>query len=321
MATTLQAVIGLSDKLTSDLTTRRGAWRQYLNTAARVYKYSFADQLLIYGQRPDATACAELPLWNEKMGRWVNRGAHGIALIDTSGRRPRLRYVFDVSDTHLSRDGNGRTLRLWTIRPGQHEAVSEELERMYPNAGITGMDFTEKIIKICELAVKDQLSYYLEELGRVKAGSLLEELDSQNLAMWLRLPLEASVGYTVLTRCGIDAGLYYDDVDFEKIYDFSTAATLSVLGNATSNISRTLLLELGQLARSLTRQRQPRRKPPVPVRRPTPPRQKPESTPAPTVQSDTKPGTEAAQVSVSRRYGDKSIGKQYAGGTGGNAPG
>ncbi|WP_308527412.1 helicase-related protein [uncultured Oscillibacter sp.] len=299
MATTLQAVIGLSDKLTSDLTTRRGAWRQYLNTAARVYKYSFADQLLIYGQRPDATACAELPLWNEKMGRWVNRGAHGIALIDTSGRRPRLRYVFDVSDTHLSRDGNGRTLRLWTIRPGQHEAVSEELERMYPNAGITGMDFTEKIIKICELAVKDQLSYYLEELGRVKAGSLLEELDSQNLAMWLRLPLEASVGYTVLTRCGIDAGLYYDDVDFEKIYDFSTAATLSVLGNATSNISRTLLLELGQLARSLTRQRQPRRKPPVPVRRPTPPRQKPESTPAPTVQSDTKPGTEAAQVSVS----------------------
>ena len=299
MATTLQAVIGLSDKLTSDLTTRRGAWRQYLNTAARVYKYSFADQLLIYGQRPDATACAELPLWNEKMGRWVNRGAHGIALIDTSGRRPRLRYVFDVSDTHLSRDGNGRTLRLWTIRPGQHEAVSEELERMYPNAGITGMDFTEKIIKICELAVKDQLSYYLEELGRVKAGSLLEELDSQNLAMWLRLPLEASVGYTVLTRCGIDAGLYYDDVDFEKVYDFSTAATLSVLGNATSNISRTLLLELGQLARSLTRQRQPRRKPPVPVRRPTPPRQKPESTPAPTVQSDTKPGTEAAQVSVS----------------------
>ena len=305
MATKLQAVIGLSDKLTSDLTTRRGAWRQYLNTAARVYKYSFADQLLIYGQRPDATACAELPLWNEKMGRWVNRGAHGIALIDTSGRRPRLRYVFDVSDTHLSRDGNGRTLRLWTIRPGQHEAVSAELERMYPNAGITGMDFTEKIIKICELAVKNELAYYLEELGRVKAGSLLEELDSQNLAMWLRLPLEASVGYTVLTRCGIDAGLYYDDVDFEKIYDFSTAATLSVLGNATSNISRTLLLELGQLARSLTRQRQPRRKPPVPARRPTPPRQKPERTQAPTVQSDTKPETEAEQVSVSGVSGDK----------------
>ena len=260
MATTLQAVIGLSDRLTSDLTTRRGAWRQYLNTAARVYKYSFADQLLIYGQRPDATACAELPLWNEKMGRWVNRGAHGIALIDTSRRRPRLRYVFDVSDTHLSRDGSGRTLRLWTIRPDQHEAVSKELERMYPDAGITGLSFEDKIIKICELAVRDQLAYYLEELEQVKAGSLLEELDALNLSMWLRLPLEASVGYTVLTRCGIDAGLYYDDVDFEKIYDFSTAATLSVLGNATSNISRTLLLELGQLARSLTRQRQPRRK-------------------------------------------------------------
>ena len=299
MATTLQAVIGLSDKLTSDLTTRRGAWRQYLNTAARVYKYSFSDQLLIYGQRPDATACAELPLWNEKMGRWVNRGAHGIALIDTSRRRPRLRYVFDVSDTHLSRDGSGRTLRLWTIRPDQHEAVSKELERMYPDAGITGLSFEDKIIKICELAVRDQLAYYLEELEQVKAGSLLEELDALNLSMWLRLPLEASVGYTVLTRCGIDAGLYYDDVDFEKIYDFSTLPTVTVLGNATSNISRALLLELGKLARSLTRQRQPRRKPPVPARRPTPPRQKPERTQAPTVQSDTKPETEAEQVSVS----------------------
>ena len=299
MATTLQAVIGLSDKLTSDLTTRRGAWRQDLNTAARVYKYSFSDQLLIYGQRPDATACAELPLWNEKMGRWVNRGAHGIALIDTSRRRPRLRYVFDVSDTHLSRDGSGRTLRLWTIRPDQHEAVSAELERMYPDAGITGLDFTEKITKICELAVKDQLSYYLERLEQVKAGSLLEELDSLNLSMWLRLPLEASVGYTVLTRCGIDSGLYYDDVDFEKIYDFSTLPTVTVLGNATSNISRTLLLELGKLARSLTRQRQPRRKPSVPARRPTPPRQKPESTPAPAVQPKTEPETEAGQVSVS----------------------
>ena len=299
MATTLQAVIGLSDKLTSDLTTRRGAWRQYLTTAARVYKYSFADQLLIYGQRPDATACAELPLWNEKMGRWVNRGAHGIALIDTSRRRPRLRYVFDVSDTHLSRDGSGRTLRLWTIRPDQHEAVSKELERMYPDAGITGLSFEDKIIKICELAVRDQLACYLEELEQVKAGSLLEELDALNLSMWLRLPLEASVGYTVLTRCGIDAGLYYDDVDFEKVYDFSTAATLSVLGNATSNISRTLLLELGQLARSLTRQRQPRRKPPVPARRPTPPRQKPERTQAPTTQPKTETETEAEQVSVS----------------------
>ena len=165
MATKLQAVIGLSEQLASDLTTHRGAWRQYLNTAARIYKYSFSDQLLIYGQRPDATACAELPLWNEKMGRWVNRGAHGIALIDTSGRRPRLRYVFDVSDTHLSRDGSGRTLRLWTIRPDQHEVVSKELERMYPNAGIAGMDFTEKIIKICELAVKNELAYYLEAVS------------------------------------------------------------------------------------------------------------------------------------------------------------
>lgn len=209
MATTLQAVIGLADKLTSDLTAHRGAWRQFLQTAARVYKYSFADQLLIFGQRPDATACAELSMWNDRMGRWVNRGAHGIALIDTRGRRPRLRYVFDVSDTHPSRERLGRPLRLWTIRPEQQEAVSAKLEQMYPDAGITGMGFTEKIIKICELAVRSQLAYYLEQLEQVKADSLLEELDELNLSMWLRLPLEASVGYIVLTRCGVDADQYY----------------------------------------------------------------------------------------------------------------
>ena len=304
MASKLQAVIGLADKLTSDLTAHRGAWRQFLQTAARVYKYSFADQLLIFGQRPDATACAELSLWNDRMGRWVNRGAHGIALIDTRGRRPRLRYVFDVSDTHPSRERLGRPLRLWTIRPEQQEAVSERLEQMYPDAGITGMGFEEKIIKICELAVKSQLACYLEQLEQVTANSLLEELDSLNLSMWLRLPLEASVGYIVLTRCGVDADQYYDDADYEHIYDFSTPQTLSVLGNAASNIARTLLLELGKLARSLPQdvpQRRPRRKPAAP-RYPATDKQdraEPVEKPAPAAQSNPEPEPEAAAVSGS----------------------
>ena len=304
MASKLQAVIGLADKLTSDLTAHRGAWRQFLQTAARVYKYSFADQLLIFGQRPDATACAELSLWNDRMGRWVNRGAHGIALIDTRGRRPRLRYVFDVSDTHPSRERLGRPLRLWTIRPEQQEAVSAKLEQMYPDAGITGMGFTEKIIKICELAVQNQLACYLEQLEQVKADSLLEELDSMNLSMWLRLPLEASVGYIVLTRCGVDADQYYDDADYEHIYDFSTPQTLSVLGNAASNISRALLLELGKLARSLPQdapQRQLRRKPAAP-RRPAPKSQdrtKPVEKPAPAAKSNPEPEPKIAAISGS----------------------
>ena len=304
MASKLQAVIGMADKLTSDLTAHRGEWRQFLQTAARVYKYSFADQLLIFGQRPDATACAELSLWNDRMGRWVNRGAHGIALIDTRGRRPRLRYVFDVSDTHPSRERLGRPLRLWTIRPEQQEAVSAKLEQMYPDAGITGMGFTEKIIKICELAVKSQLACYLEQLEQVTANSLLEELDSLNLSMWLRLPLEASVGYIVLTRCGVDADQYYDDADYEHIYDFSTPQTLSVLGNAASNIARTLLLELGKLARSLPQdvpQRRPRRKPAAP-RYPATDKQdraEPVEKPAPAAQSNPEPEPEAAAVSVS----------------------
>ena len=304
MASKLQAVIGLADKLTSDLTAHRGAWRQFLQTAARVYKYSFPDQLLIFGQRPDATACAELSLWNDRMGRWVNRGAHGIALIDTRGRRPRLRYVFDVSDTHPSRERLGRPLRLWTIRPEQQEAVSAKLEQMYPDAGITGMGFEEKIIKICELAVQNQLACYLEQMEQVKADSLLEELDELNLSMWLRLPLEASVGYIVLTRCGVDADQYYDDADYEHIYDFSTPQTLSVLGNAASNISRALLLELGKLARSLPQdapQRQLRRKPAAP-RRPMPKsrdRAEPVEQPAPAAKSNPEPEPESAAVSGS----------------------
>ena len=304
MASKLQAVIGMADKLTSDLTAHRGEWRQFLQTAARVYKYSFADQLLIFGQRPDAMACAEMTLWNDRMGRWVNRGAHGIALIDTRGRRPRLRYVFDVSDTHPSRERLGRPLRLWTIRPEQQEAVSAKLEQMYPDAGITGMGFTEKIIKICELAVKSQLACYLEQLEQVTANSLLEELDSLNLSMWLRLPLEASVGYIVLTRCGVDADQYYDDADYEHIYDFSTPQTLSVLGNAASNIARTLLLELGKLARSLPQdvpQRRPRRKPAAP-RYPATDKQdraEPVEKPAPAAQSNPEPEPEIAAISGS----------------------
>ena len=304
MASKLQAVIGMADKLTSDLTAHRGAWRQFLQTAARVYKYSFSDQLLIFGQRPDATACAELSLWNDRMGRWVNRGAHGIALIDTRGRRPRLRYVFDVSDTHPSRERLGRPLRLWTIRPEQQEAVSAKLEQMYPDAGITGMGFTEKIIKICELAVQNQLVCYLEQLKQVKTDSLLEELDELNLSMWLRLPLEASVGYIVLTRCGVDAAQYYDDADYEHIYDFSTPQTLSVLGNAASNISRALLLELGKLARSLSQdvpQHKTRRKPAAP-RRPASKSQdqaEPVEQPAPAAQSKPEPEPEAAAISGS----------------------
>ena len=304
MASKLQAVIGMADKLTSDLTAHRGAWRQFLQTAARVYKYSFADQLLIFGQRPDATACAELSLWNDRMGRWVNRGAHGIALIDTRGRRPRLRYVFDVSDTHPSRERLGRPLRLWTIRPEQQEAVSAKLEQMYPDAGITGMGFEEKIIKICELAVQNQLACYLEQLKQVKADSLLEELDELNLSMWLRLPLEASVGYIVLTRCGVDADQYYDDADYEHIYDFSTPATVAILGNAASNISRALLLELGKLARSLPQDappRQLRRKPAAP-RRPAPKSQdraEPVEKPAHAAKSNPEPEPEIAAISGS----------------------
>lgn len=176
MAMKLQEAIGLSEKLASDLTAHRGTWQNYLLTAARVYKYSFHEQLMIYGQRPNATACAEIELWNDRMGRRVNRGTCGIALIDRSSRKPRVRYVFDVADTHLTQERNAHTPRLWSISPEQHEAVSAALEDMFPSAEIAGLPFDEKIIKICKLAVQNQLVVYFTELKRVRENSLLEEL-------------------------------------------------------------------------------------------------------------------------------------------------
>lgn len=306
MAMKLQEAIGLSEKLASDLTAHRGTWQNYLLTAARVYKYSFHEQLMIYGQRPNATACAEIELWNDRMGRRVNRGTCGIALIDLSSRKPRVRYVFDVADTHLTQERNARTPRLWSISPEQHEAVSAALEDMFPSAEIAGLPFDEKIIKICKLAVQNQLVVYFTELKRVRENSLLEELDELNLGVRFQRLLENSVAYTVLTRCGIDASEYYDDDDFEEIFDFSTSAVISVLGSATSDISRVLLLELGKLANSVGRgQRQrPGAKPSAavqPVSEPTPMKaEHMEHTgdPAPTAQPNIASEAEAEEASA-----------------------
>lgn len=250
MAMKLQDALWLSNKLAADLTAHRGKWQNYLLTAARIYKYSFPEQLMIYGQRPNATACAEIKLWNDRMGRRVIRGTCGIALIDRSLRKPHVRYVFDVADTYCAHGLSSRSPRPWRIRPEEYEAVSAALESTFQSPEINGLSFDAKLIKISELAVKERLPDYLAQLQEVKADSLLEELDDLNLSVRLRRLMENSVAYTVLTRCGFEADLYYDDVDFEYIFDFSTPAVISVLGRATSDISRVLLLELGRLAGS-----------------------------------------------------------------------
>jgi len=151
VASKLQTIIDYAQKLTVDLAEQRGVWQSYLLTAARVYKYPFPEQLLIYGQRPDAKACASFELWNERMGRWVNRGAKGIALIDDSGERPRLKYVFDVSDTH---PGNYRSLtpRLWRMEPRYQDAAAEALGNAFGSPEGKALSFADHIIAVSRIA-------------------------------------------------------------------------------------------------------------------------------------------------------------------------
>ena len=254
MASKLQIITEYAQKLTVGLAEQRGVWQNYLLTAARVYKYPFPEQLLIYGQRPDATACAPIELWNNRMGRWVNRGAKGIALIDDSGRRPTLKYVFDVSDTH---PGNYRALtpRLWRMDTQYQDAAAEALGNAFGSPDGEALSFADHIIAVSRIAAQDNLADYLDELQSVKTGSFLEELDDLNLESRFRRLLENSVAFTVLTRCGIDAGQFFENEDFDGLYDFNTFDTMSVLGTATSDVSRMLLLEIERTINGINRQK------------------------------------------------------------------
>ncbi len=251
MPSKLQITIDCARKLTADLSGQRGLWQQYLLTAARVYKYPFPEQLLIFGQRPDATACAPIEVWNKSMGRRVKRGAKGIALIDDSGENLKLKYVFDISDTHLV-DESSRTPYLWRMEEQHEAAVAEALENAYGSAAVPG-HLTAKIIASCRSAAKDNLPDYLDELRTARTDSLLEELDDLSLETRLRKLVENSVAFTVLTRCGIDAGQYFSVEDFDGLYEFNTNDTMGILGRATSDVSRMLLLELGRTIRSAER--------------------------------------------------------------------
>ena len=253
MPSKLQTIIDYAQKLTVDLAEQRGVWQSYLLTAARVYKYPFPEQLLIYGQRPDATACAPIELWNERMGRWVNRGAKGIALIDDSGERPHLKYVFDVSDTH---PGNYRALtpRLWRMEPQFQDAAVEALANAFGSPD-EAASFADHIIAVSRIAAQDNLADYLDELRNVRTDSFLEELDDLNLETRFRRLLANSVAFTVLTRCGINAAQFLEAEDFDGLYEFNTFDTMTVLGTATSDVSRMMLLEIERTIKSVERQK------------------------------------------------------------------
>ena len=227
-------------------------WTKYLDTAARLYKYPFEDQMLIYAQRPDAKACATMGIWNEKMFCWVNRGAKGIALFDRESERPRLKYVFDVSNVHKSRR-IGKDPYLWEIREEHKDVVLAQLEKTY-GATDKGNSFEGRLMEIAGRIAEDYYTEILPDLLYSKEGSFLEELDELNVGLRLRETLSASIAYTILSRCGADMDLWKDDLNFDYISEFNTSMALSVVGNATTDMCNPLLMEIGKTVAAYDRQ-------------------------------------------------------------------
>ena len=222
----------------------REQWIRYLDVASRLYKYPFEDQLLIYAQRPDATACASLEMWNERMFCWVNRGAKGIALIDGESERPKLRYVFDVSDVHKARR-IGKDPFIWHLREEHKEVVLAELEHIYGSTNAS-LPFENRIYKIAERIAEDFYEEAVDEVIDEAANSFLEDLDGDAVAVRFREMLVQSVSYTILKRCGCDMTEFAVDFTFDYIHEFNTLRTLSVLGSTTSELCEPVLIRIGR---------------------------------------------------------------------------
>ena len=239
MAKKPEPIVRLAAQTARQIFANSGNYMAFLTTAAHNFKYSFRDQLLIYAQKPDATACAQTDFWN-KHGRWVNKGTTGIALLVDTDKGYKLRHVFDMSDTN-SREG--RTVPVWQMRPQYEGAVVESLENSYGGFSDKA-DFAECLIETAKIIVEDNFGDYYADLCRVKEGSLLEELDDLNTEVWFKGLLENSVAYIMLTRCGIDPQEYFSGEDFARIYDFNTLKTLAILGAAASDIAEMPLREI-----------------------------------------------------------------------------
>ncbi len=251
MAKKLESIVQLAAQTAQQISANSGNYMAFLTTAAHNFKYNFRDQLLIYAQKPDATACAQIDFWN-KYGRWVNRGTTGIALLVDTDRGYKLRHVFDMSDTN-SREG--RTIPIWQMKPQYEGPVAEALENSYGEFADKS-DFAECLLQTAKIIVEDNFGDYYTELCRVKEGSLLEELDDLNTEQWFKGLLENSVAYIMLTRCGIDPQEYFSGEDFAHVFDFNTPETLSILGGAVSDISEMPLREIASTVRNLYREEQ-----------------------------------------------------------------
>ena len=245
MANKLYAMEQLTEEVAKDVAASPQEWMRFLNTASRLYKYTFPEQLLIYAQRPEATAVASMEIWNQKMYRWIKKGSKGIALIDnTSGSKTKLRYVFDVQDTYKVRN-LGKDPQLWNLPMEGEQLVADYLQEQLSLEDTEG-GFAESLHQAAKESMQEWLPDALEELRLVVTGTFLEELDEQNQEVEFRELMTNSVWYVLLNRCGLDVQEYLDAEDFRHITDFNQLKVLGHLGSAVNEISRPVLMQIGR---------------------------------------------------------------------------
>ena len=225
-------------------------WMDYMNTASRLYRYSFSDQLLIHAQHPEATACASLELWNEKMFRWVNRGARGIALLDETGQHTRLRYVFDISDTHMV--AGGRSPYLWQMQEHQREEILTHLAEVYALEEKDTATLQDALMAVAREMVSDNLEEYLDGLEYAVEDTYLEDLDEVTIRSDFRQLATDSVYYLLSRRCGLDPMELLEEEDFMHITDYNRLSVLAFLGNAASQLSESILIDIGKTVHKIS---------------------------------------------------------------------
>ena len=250
MPSKTEEYLALAQRTANGLTRYWESWTDYLTTASRLYKYPFADQLMIYAQRPDATACAEFDIWRNRMNRYVRRGSKGIALLDESSGFPRLHYVFDVSDTGVRR--NSRDPEVWQLGPDLVQPVSEMLAATY---GISGERVSQQLADVAGKLVADYWDNNSGDILAIVDGSLLMDYDEAGVEMQFKSAAAISVTYTLLERCGFEPAGWFDKDDFQAIYNFSTPDSVYALGAAVSDMSREVLRNIERTVKTTIRRR------------------------------------------------------------------
>ena len=240
MPTKAEQYAQMADQVARQLTGSWQEWAGFLTTVARLYKYPFHEQLMIYAQRPDATACAEYDLWNNRMGRYVRRGSKGIALVDDSGDRPRLRYVFDISDTGTRE--HSRTPWLWTMNEEHTAPVMAMLEGNY---GVGGEELPQQLADVAAGLSEEYWTDHRQDILYIVDGSFLEEYDEYNIEVQFKSAAAVSITYALMSRCGLEPEQYFSHEDFMAIFDFNTPATVGALGTAVSQINQQVLRQIG----------------------------------------------------------------------------